>query len=389
MDGKVGVGKFDNIVDRKFTIMHILRTYYNITQPWTWTPTVFSKSVFCNVMENFFGDGSPFGLSSVAFGSSDNCSGFFSNLIGERGLFVGIKARSYFASLIEKYLYPALESEEYPLPETPPGELSFRQFYDLTGVDLVLTGTNITRHSTLYFSVYHTPDFPVVEAVQISMTLPGAFKLVYVDTDVRAGDRAQRLRYQGLFIDGGMLNNYPIHAFDHIERTGAPTLDAGFLSNITYRGLIGDYPIAGDPKLRQADCDCVLGMRLQNKPYVLDPIDVDDVYPEDKGVLLGFLKNMFGTLMYGSEEGQIRSVGDEERTVELYATVDENEYRGFKVLKSKLKLDKDAKEYTLSIMDFSSPAIDRSRDRNRSNLADIKEILMEKSADTMRTFLND
>lgn len=385
VDGKVGVGRFDNIVDRRAVVINGFITLLNILQPWTWGPTTFSKSVLCGAMEDLFGDGSPFGLSSVAFGSNENCSGFFGNLIGERGLFVGLKARSYFASLIEKYLFPALESEEYPLPETPPGELTFRQFYDLTGVDLVLTGTNITRHSTLYFSVYHTPDFPVAEAVQISMTLPVAFKPVYVDTDVRAGDRAQRLRYQGLFVDGGMLNNYPIHAFDNIVRTGVPNVEAAFLSDITYRGLKGYFPIACDPRLRLADCDCVLGMRLQEKPASLDPVQLENVYPKDKGVLTDFVKDLFGTLMYGSEEGQIRSKSDEERSVEFYATVYEDE-SFFAELKHELRLDRNASEYSLSVMDFSSPAIDLKR--NISSLSKAKKLLMKEAGDEMKTFLS-
>ncbi len=224
------------------------------------------------------------------------------------------------------------------------------------------------------------------EAVQISMSLPGAFKPVYVDTDVRSGDRAQRLRYQRLFVDGGMLNNYPIHAFDHIEYTGSPTPGAAFLSGITYRGLPGEYPIAGDPKLRQADCNCVLGMRLQEKPKQLERIDKEKIYPNDKGVLLGFLKNMFGTLMYGSEEGQIRSVGDEERTVELYATIYEK-YTGFSGLKRELKLDDDATEYSLAVADFSTPAIDRTRQRGRKYLAQAKIILMKEAGEDFKRFL--
>src|SRR5690554_5884766 len=93
---------------------------------------------------------------------------------------------------------------------------------------------------------------PLRGAVQTSMTLPIAFKPVYVDTDVRAGDTAQKLKYQGLFIDGGMLNNYPLHAFAHIESTGSPPPNAPSLSETPFPGLPGDYPIAGDPKLRKA-----------------------------------------------------------------------------------------------------------------------------------------
>jgi NTE family protein len=132
-----------------------------------------------------------------------------------------------------------------------------------TGVDLIITGTNITQHGTRYFSVYHTPDFPVIEAVQISMSLPGVFKPVFVKTDVRKGDEDQKDKYAGLYIDGGMLNNYPIHAFDFIEQSDDPKgPQAGNLRELTFRGMKDAYPVAGNPKLRKEDCNCLLGMRL-------------------------------------------------------------------------------------------------------------------------------
>ena len=225
-----------------------------------------------------------------------------------------------------------------------------------------------------------------MEAVQISMTLPVAFKPVYVDTDVRAGDTAQKLKYQGLFIDGGMLNNYPIHAFDHIEHTENPTPGAAFLSEITYRGLRGDYPIAGDPKLRQADCDCVLGMRLEDKKEKPDRFEKEELYPSNEIVLGSFLKDLLATYMTYSEESQIRSVSDEERSVEFYATVYKKNFHAFSDLVVKLGLEKDSEEYRLSVMDFSSPAIDRKR--NVKALAEAKELLMKEAGDLMDTFLS-
>ena len=386
VDGNPDVGKFINIVDTSATVLNLIGTLMNFVL--VKKGVSYASGIFCPILRStleILGTPLPFSLTYSTLSSADNCRGFFGNLIGERGLFAGLGARTYFSSLIEKYLYPALESLEYPIPETPPGELTFRQFYDLTGVDLVLTGTNISRRSTLYFSVYHTPDFPVVEAVQISMTLPIAFKPVYVDTDVRAGDTAQKLKYQGLFIDGGMLNNYPIHAFDHIENTGKPTPDAGFLREITFHGLTGEYPIAGDPKLRQADCDCVLGMRLQDKEEKPMEIDKKKLYPSNEIVLGSFLKDLLATYMTYSEEGQIRSVSDEERSVEFYATVYKKNFHAFSDLVVKLGLEKDSEEYRLSVMDFSSPAIDRKR--NLFALAQAKDGLMTDAKRTMEEFL--
>ena len=59
--------------------------------------------------------------------------------------------------------------------------------YTLTGVDLVITGANITKHKPSVFSSRHTPLFPVAEAVGISMNLPFLFKPVHVEANVPVG----------------------------------------------------------------------------------------------------------------------------------------------------------------------------------------------------------
>ena len=79
-------------------------------------------------------------------------------------------------------------------------------------------------------------------------------------------------------------------------------------------------------------------------------------------------------------------MSDEERSVELYATVDES-YKGFEELKYKLKLGKDVKEYSLSVMDFSSPAVDRTSERGREFLAKVKEKLIDDAAKKMTAYL--
>jgi hypothetical protein len=264
-----------------------------------------------------------------------------------------------------------------------------------TGVDLIITGTNISRKAPRYFSVYHTPDFPVIEAVQISMNIPMIFKPIYVSTDVREGDRDQNLKYQGLYGDGGVLNNYPIHAFDFIEISQQPSNDqARHLMDITFRGVKsretqGAYPIAGNPKLREYDCDCVLGMRLQEKEKVLTDYPKEHYYPPDENVFIDFLKDLGGSLLYGSEEGQIRSLTDEERTVEFYATVEENKLTTplLKRLSTELKdYSFDDKPYALKVSDFSTPAINGLR--NQKALKKVKEIVMDKVGKDMETFLN-
>ncbi len=61
---------------------------------------------------------------------------------------------------------------------------------------LIITGTNTSQHRPEYFSVDATPNMRVLDAVRISMSIPLLF------TAVR--------RENGLFVDGGIRDNYPI-----------------------------------------------------------------------------------------------------------------------------------------------------------------------------------
>ena len=103
--------------------------------------------------------------------------------------------------------------------------MSFSNFVATTGVDLVITGTNITKQKPGVFSMRHTPNFPIAEAVGISMNIPVLFKPVFVEADVpvkidpktktKYNEKADD--YRGNWVDGGVLNNFPLHAFDFLS----------------------------------------------------------------------------------------------------------------------------------------------------------------------------
>ncbi len=67
--------------------------------------------------------------------------------------------------------------------------------------DLFFVGTNLSTRFSEVFSVEHTPRMCVADAVRISMSIPLFFA-------------AKRNFRNDLYVDGGVLDNYPVKLFD-------------------------------------------------------------------------------------------------------------------------------------------------------------------------------
>ena len=81
-------------------------------------------------------------------------------------------------------------------------KIDFQQVYEKYGKDLYLVATNIDKSSTSIFSRFTTPTLNIVSAVRMSASYPYLYEPV---------------RYQNdLYLDGGLLLNFPIHIFDNI-----------------------------------------------------------------------------------------------------------------------------------------------------------------------------
>lgn len=219
------------------------------------------------------------------------------NLVFDRGLFPGLAARTFLQNALYGRLWDRLlrsrvaPGQPIPIMAITGSEINFQVFYELTGVDLVITGANVTRQKPAVFSRRHTPLFPVAEAVGISMNLPVLFKPVHVDVRVPVNEYNRSANdYQGLWIDGGVLNNLPLHAFNHLVTP----------------------PSADHPHLRPLHPN-MLGLRLTDGPHTAAATP----RPGTFDILLEHLGNITGTVLYPSEEGQIRSPDEREQTIDL------------------------------------------------------------------------
>ncbi|WP_448624795.1 patatin-like phospholipase family protein [Geodermatophilus sp. URMC 64] len=214
------------------------------------------------------------------------------NFLFDRGLFPGFQPRRFFQSQMNTFLGgKLLRMAGGDFGRVRPADaLSFRAFRQLTGIDLVVTGANVTTHKPAMFSERLTPDFPVAEAVGISMNLPLLFKPVLVEAQVPAREGGVVDDYGGFWVDGGLLNNLPLHAFDHrgAEVAGSPGL----------------YPLKPD----------VLGLRLTEGPARA----AANLPGPEADVLKRHLAGVFETLMFPAEQGQLRTRAEADQTIDLF-----------------------------------------------------------------------
>ncbi len=287
-------------------------------------------------------DSGPFTAHIPSRGHPRLASYLYSMLLN-RGLFAGFAAREYFAGLFDRYLYPKLDASKVYVEKKSGSTVTFKDFFNMTGVDLVVTGTNVSKNRTAYFSVGYTPDFSVAEAVAISMSIPLIFKPVLIDGEVnRSASPEYNESYRGLWVDGGMLNNYPIHAFDSTSRVLGLTFQ-------NQTNAVGGFTVATPPtEERPFNRSCAgfrLGLRNDSK------YDVNDDFQEqDLGVLGSFLGDLLSTILADSSDSQVRSPEEAVRTCMLDTT-------------------------GLGLVDFSGPEIDFLRkdpDRARAKLKAIE-----------------
>lgn len=206
----------------------------------------------------------------------------------DRGLFSGFALRDYCASVIGERLKISMDDAR---------NFTFRQLLEVTGCELCVSGTNVTQRRSGYFSATRTPDFPVAEAVAMSMSLPFVFKPVLVNFAGATSIAAEAL-YPGLWVDGGLLNNLPIHAFDG----GDP--------NRPYESSLNKHVLAF--RLYDGKPPQGAGVRL---PPVPSGDDADPLFSE----MLAHLGDIGETLLAPSEEGQLRTPDEEDQTIKIYA----------------------------------------------------------------------
>jgi NTE family protein len=158
------------------------------------------------------------------------------------------------------------------------GMATFADFRQRGFRGLYVVCTNISQRRTQIFSAQHTPDTPVAHALVMSQSIPLFFAAFQFDgTAVRQGD---------YYVDGGVLDNYPLHLFDSPEFQDS---SAWFIAGINWE---------------------TLGCRLytpQDRAAAARPI----------GNVIQYVENLLETLLEAQEVAYDNNIVDHHRTINI------------------------------------------------------------------------
>lgn len=195
-------------------------------------------------------------------------------LLSEFGWYKGDYFRQWISELIaQKTGNPNVTFDQVQKQKTRKG---FRDMYFM--------GTNISTHFAEVFSHEHTPRMCVADAVRISMSIP----LFFASRRSPRGD---------VYVDGGVLDNYPVKIFDR-ERF----LDT---ENLGSHGVVTEYYKKHNTGLKRKKLDIssyiynkeTLGFRLDSEREIAMFRDQAEPVVEAIDDFFDYTRNLLKTLM--------------------------------------------------------------------------------------------
>lgn len=121
----------------------------------------------------------------------------------------------YKGKKAEKWLGKVIETK------TGNANITFEELHQKGFKDLYVTGTSLTKQKAIVFSKETFPKMKVRDAVRISMSIPLYFEPVFIDSSGKIFHHPRQKRGLDIFVDGGVVENFPIHIFDN----GTPDLN--------------------------------------------------------------------------------------------------------------------------------------------------------------------
>jgi len=162
--------------------------------------------------------------------------------------------------------------------------------------DLYVYGTNLSTRFGEVFSYEHTPKARIADAVRISMSIPLFFSAV-------------RNARDDVYVDGGVLNNYPVKLFDR-EKYIIPQDRKKISIKTDYyekenKHLLKKHP-SSSPYVYNRE---TLGLRLDSKQeigvfrYGAEPVHhkIDDFFDYIKSLMTTILESQGNTHLHGDD----------------------------------------------------------------------------------------
>jgi NTE family protein len=131
--------------------------------------------------------------------------------------------------------------------KTGNSDLSFRQLHELClqnndFKDLYVTSTNLSLQRAETFCHTTKPDMQIKTAVRISASVPLYFSATFLDSTGNIVRHPETSSNYQVYVDGGLLQNYPIDMFDSAFNDGADVRDAETQVNPKTLGLKLERP---------------------------------------------------------------------------------------------------------------------------------------------------
>ena len=139
------------------------------------------------------------------FNDGKSIFGKIHRLKNEYGIFRGEKFEKWLGKLI-KYKTGNANTTFAELHQLRENNKRFK--------DVFCTGTNITKQNLQIFSWEKTPNMQLKTAVHISGSIPVYYKPVAIDSSWDEVSIKNNKNKFDLYVDGGMINNFPINLFD-------------------------------------------------------------------------------------------------------------------------------------------------------------------------------
>ncbi|MEP6673868.1 MAG: patatin-like phospholipase family protein [Ferruginibacter sp.] len=103
--------------------------------------------------------------------------------------------------------------------------------------DFYCVGTNLTKQQAEIFSFETSPNMPLRTAVRISCSIPLFYEPVLLDSTGTQIKNPAKGQYYQVYIDGGIMANYPVNIFDSCRNGGSPLFCDNIIHNYQTLGI--------------------------------------------------------------------------------------------------------------------------------------------------------